>query len=130
MDWTLLFAFVGTFAVGVYLGYKISDWILHSAVRELMNEAGIGDEDINAYINSLKNGVPQEPVDNQPPKLQIRLEKVDGNLYCYEKATDEFLGQAADKEELIEVLTKRLGPKTLLIEQEDGAEYLQEGLTR
>jgi len=130
MDWTLLLAFVGTFAVGIYLGYKISDWILHSAVRELMNEAGIGEEEIDTYIESIKNGVPQESVDNQPPKLQIRLEQVGNSIFCYEKNSDRFLGQAATREELEDVLTERLGPMTLLVEPEDGADLLQKGVAQ
>lgn len=58
------------------------------------------------------------------PSLEIRVEKVGDQILCYAKSTDEFLGQAANREELIEVLTERLGPTTLQIREEDGAELV------
>jgi len=125
MDWTLLFAFVGVFAVGAYLGYKINDWFFRTTFNEMMAQAGVNDVNINKFISHWapileENGQPENP------QVQVRIEQVNDDLFCYEKATDRFLGQAKTREELIDVLTERLGPVSLFIQPEDGADYIKE----
>jgi len=129
MDWMMLLSYVATLAVGLYAGYKFSGWITESAMKELMREAGISNDEIENYVNSiLKGNLEPSEQSNFSAKLQIRLEQVGNTIYCYEKATDQFLGQADTKEELEAVLTDRLGPITLLVDPEDGADLLQKGI--
>jgi hypothetical protein len=67
-----------------------------------------------------------EQVSDQREDLRARLEKIGDQIYCYNKDTNEFLGQGRDREELIAVLTERIGSVTLLVNAEDGADYLKE----
>jgi hypothetical protein len=60
-----------------------------------------------------------------PASRVSKLEKIGSVIYCYAKDTDEFLGQGSNEDELVEVLTRRLGPVTLHVQPEDGAEHLK-----
>lgn len=130
MDTTIMIvSYLGLAAVAFYAGYIFSGWITKTAMKELMQEAGISDEEIKDYLESMLKGK-LEPAETAPQGVRIRLEKINGNLMCYKKDTGQFLGQAATKEELTDILTQRLGPILLLVEPEDGAEYLQEGASQ
>ena len=126
MDWTLLFAFLGVFAIGAFVGYKVNEWIYRVTFAEMMAQAGLNETNMEQFVNHWANELGEE-VPNVKPQVQIRIEKINDDLFCYEKATDRFLGQGKTRDELIDVLTARLGPVSLLIQPEDGAEYVKEG---
>ena len=126
MDWTLLFAFLGVFAIGAFVGYKVNEWIYRVTFAEMMAQAGLNETNMEQFVNHWANELGEE-VPNVKPQVQIRIEKINDDLFCYEKATDRFLGQGRTRDELIDVLTARLGPVSLLIQPEDGAEYVREG---
>lgn len=128
MDWTLLFAFLGVFAIGAFVGYKVNEWIYRVTFAEMMAQAGLNETNMEQFVNHWANELGEE-VPNVKPQVQIRIEKINDDLFCYEKATDRFLGQGKTRDELIDVLTERLGPVSLLIQPEDGADYIREGST-
>ena len=130
MDLTLFFAFVAVFAVGAYVGYKVNEWIYRVTFAEMMRQAGLNESNMNQFIKHWGKELGDEQSEELKPQVQIRIEKINDDLFCYEKATDRFLGQAKTRDELIDVLTARLGPVTLLIQPEDGAEYVKEGISR
>jgi hypothetical protein len=127
MDWWLLLSYVGVFAVGTFMGYKINDWVIRKTFSEMMAEAGLADNTLDQFVEYWRPIMDTEQ-STELPKVQIRIEKVGDQMMCYEKATDQFLGQAGSRDELIEVLTNRLGPVTLLIQPEDGADLVKETL--
>ena len=126
MDWTLFFAFLAVFAVGAFVGYKVNEWIYRVTFAEMMAQAGLNETNMEQFVKHWANELGEE-VPNVKPQVQIRIEKINDDLFCYEKATDRFLGQGKTRDELIDVLTARLGPVSLLIQPEDGAEYVKEG---
>jgi hypothetical protein len=57
--------------------------------------------------------------------LEITLEQHQGVLYAYRKDNQQFLGQGADREGLIDSISKRMDNVRLIIDQADGADLLQ-----
>ena len=127
MDLTLFFTFVAVFAVGAYVGYKVNEWIYRVTFAEMMRQAGLNESNMDKFIKHWGAELGDEQPAESNPQVQIRIEKINDDLFCYEKATDRFLGQGRTRDKLIDVLTARLGPVTLLIQPEDGAEYVKEG---
>jgi len=125
MDWWLLVSYVGVFAVGTFMGYKINDWIIRKTFGEMMAEAGLSADKLDQFTEYWAKEMGEE-VNPNIPQVQIRIEKIGDQMMCYEKATDRFLGQARSREELVDILTTRLGPVTLLIQPEDGADLVKE----
>jgi hypothetical protein len=125
MDMWLVVSYVGLFAVGVFIGYKINDWVIRKTFAQMIEEAGLADGRMDQFIQywAAEMG---EQVSDQREDLRARLEKIGDQIYCYNKDTNEFLGQGRDREELIAVLTERIGSVTLLVNAEDGADYLKE----
>lgn len=127
MDWWLLISYVGVLAVGGYLGYTVNDWVIRKTFGEMMAEAGLTDDKMDQFVTHWAPIMePELAADGSTPKVQITLEQVGDDIYCYSKTTKEFLGQAKDREELVEVLTQRLGPVTLLVQPEDGADLIED----
>jgi hypothetical protein len=123
MDWWLLVSYVGVFALGAFVGYKINDWVIRKTFGEMMAEAGLTDDQLDKFV---EHWAPIMEDEQELPKLQIRIEMMGDQMMCYAKATDQFLAQARTREELIDILTTRLGPVTLLIQPEDGADLVKE----
>lgn len=127
MDWWQLISYVGVLAVGGYLGYTINDWMIRKTFGDMMAEAGLTDGNMDKFVSHWAPIMePELAVAGAVPKLQVTLEQVNGDLFCYSKATREFLAQANNREDLIDVLTQRLGPVTLVVDPEDGAELIQD----
>jgi hypothetical protein len=126
MDWWLLVSYVGVLAVGGYIGYTVNDWVMRKTFGEMMAEAGLTDGNLDQFINHWEPIMEPEQADDAPPSVEIKLELVDGNIFCWSKTTKEFLGQAKDRDDLIQVLAHRLGPVTLRVHPEDGAELLRD----
>jgi hypothetical protein len=129
MDWWLLVSYVGVFAVGGYAGYKINEWVYRATFSEMMVQAGLTEANMEKFVEHWAPIMEDGEEESAKPRVQIRIELIDNQMFCYEKATDKFLGQARSRDELIDVLTEKLGPVTLLIEPEDGADYVKEGNT-
>lgn len=125
MDMWLLVSYVGVFAVGAYTGYKINDWFIRYTFKQMIEEAGLTGAAMDQFTEHWSKEM-GEAVPESDNNLRVRLEKIGNLIYCYDKDTDEFLGQGRDREELIAVLTERVGSVTLLVNAEDGADYLKE----
>jgi hypothetical protein len=123
----LAVSYVGVLAIGALIGYKINDWLMRSTFDVMLEEAGITDAQLAKFARYWGPKLGDEiEITDPKPQVQIRIELVNDDLFCYEKATDRFLGQAKTREELIDVLTERLGPVSLFIQPEDGADYIKE----
>ena len=120
----LILSLVGVFTIGVYVGYKINDMIMKHTFALMIKEAGLGDKDLNKFIDhwapKVGEGVPEE-ADNT---LDITLEKQGDMIYAYRKDNSKFLAQGRDKDELVQALSKDWPGVTLLVKKEDGGTLL------
>lgn len=114
------------FVIGWILGWRINDALRTAAVKALLKELGVTDQDLRRA--ALKNGIilaeaPESAADEVV--VEVRLEQDGGQIYAYRKDDSTFLGQGHDKESLIAAIAHRMKDVRLVIAQEDGADLLQ-----
>ena len=122
--------FIIVFALGWIIGWKINDAVRTTAIRHLLKELGITDQDLRAA--AARNGImladaPDTAADHTV--VEVRLEQHEGQIYAYRKSDDTFLGQGTDRDALIARLNQNLTPCRVLIDKEGGADLLQKSHT-
>ena len=122
--------FIIVFALGWIIGWKINDAVRTTAIRHLLKELGITDQDLRAA--AARNGImladaPDTAADDTV--VEVRLEQHEGQIYAYRKSDDTFLGQGTDRDSLIDRLNQNLTPCRVLIDKEGGADLLQKSHT-
>ena len=118
------------FALGSIIGWKINAAVRTTAIRHLLKELGITDQDLRAA--AARNGImladaPDTAADDTV--VEVRLEQHEGQIYAYRKSDDTFLGQGTDRDSLIARLNQNLTPCRVLIDKEGGADLLQKSHT-
>lgn len=123
----LILSFVGVFALGGWIGYKINDFIIRQTFEEMIRQAGLSDKDVEKFIN---HWAPIMETDEAKVSeaneitLEITLEKQGDMLYAYRKSDCKFLGQGRNQDELVQALSKDWPGVTLLLKKEDGGHHL------
>lgn len=125
-------------AVGFYIGWKVNEVIMLFTFRRIIEQLDIKPEALKSLAAKLGIVLPEDDVtathagatdgnsEEDLPTLEIRLEQHNDVLYAYRKDNDQFLGQGATKELLIERMGERLNQVRLVIAQEDGAQLVGE----
>jgi hypothetical protein len=122
--------FIIVFALGWIIGWRINDALRTAAIRALLKELGVTDQDLRAA--AARNGIiladaPATAADETV--VEVRLEQDGNQIYAYRKSDSVFLGQGSDTDSLIERLNQNLTPCRVLIDKEDGADLLQKSHT-
>jgi len=122
--------FIIVFALGWIIGWRINDALRTAAIRALLKELGVTEQDLRAA--AARNGImladaPDTAADHTV--VEVRLEQHEGQIYAYRKSDSTFLGQGSDTDSLIERLNQNLTPCRVLIDKEDGADLLQKSHT-
>ncbi len=119
--------FVIIFAVGYFLGYKMSSIMHLLSFKKVLEELGVRREDMLklAQKNGLEIQEPQAKAQEDPTVIEVKLEQHQGQIYAFRKDTDQFLGQGPTAEALIERLNQTMQPCRLIIDRADGADLLQ-----
>ena len=108
--------------VGVFVGWKINDRLHTSLTTDLLKAVGVGEIQLRRAIENLQSEVAEDEL----PRVEVRIEEVDGGLYAYRIDTQEFLGQGTDQTTLIDRI-KELNKTNfiLVISQSNGADLLK-----
>ena len=119
-----------TFTIGWILGWKINDVLRTAAIKALLKELGVTDQDLRAA--AARNGIeisaaPDTAADETV--VEVKLEQHGGQIYAYRKSDDTFLAQGTDRDSLIDRLNQTMKPCRILIDKEDGADLLQKSHT-
>jgi hypothetical protein len=94
-------------------------------LAEILKSAGIGEAELKRALENLRVELPEDHEDALP-KVQVRIEEVNGSLYAYRVDTDEFLGQGADATALIERITEINKTNFILVvSQENGSDLMK-----
>ena len=122
--------FIIVFALGWIIGWKINDAVRTTAIRHLLKELGVTEQDLRAA--AARNGImladaPDTAADTTV--VEVRLEQEGNQIYAYRKSDSVFLGQGTDRDSLIARLNQNLTPCRVLIDKEDGADLLQKSHT-
>jgi hypothetical protein len=108
--------------VGVFVGWKINDRLHTSLTTDLLKAVGVGEIQLKRAIENLQS----EVAEDQLPRVEVRIEEVDGGLYAYRIDTQEFLGQGTDQTTLIDRI-KEVNKTNfiLVVSQSNGADLLK-----
>lgn len=108
--------------VGVFVGWKINDRFHTSLTTDLLKAVGVGEIQLRRAIENLQSEVAEDEL----PRVEVRIEEVDGGLYAYRIDTQEFLGQGTDQTTLIDRI-KEVNKTNfiLVVSQSNGADLLK-----
>ena len=108
--------------VGVFVGWKINDRFHISLTANLLKAVGVGEIQLRRAIENLQSEVAEDEL----PRVEVRIEEVDGGLYAYRIDTQEFLGQGTDQTTLLDRI-KEVNKTNfiLVVSQSNGADLLK-----
>ena len=109
--------------VGVFVGWRINDRFNTTLTTDLFKAVGVTESDLRQAITRLQSDSSE---DAELPRVEVRIEEVDGGLYAYRIDTQEFLGQGTDQTTLIDRI-KELNKTNfiLVVSQSNGADLLK-----
>ena len=114
------------FIAGLWIGYRVNDIIMKVTFGKMLEEAGVTNKDLDKLIKHWKPKMEAAGLEtpDQMEEIEIKIEKHNDTLYAFRKDTDQFLGQGASKEDLIKALSYKFNNVRLLIDKNDGAEFI------
>ncbi len=124
-----LIAFVLGMIIGGFIGFKIAEYIHTTIFKDILMKLKVSEADMRAMMEELQKDLPEEHEDALP-RIEVKVEKVNEQLYVYRLDTDEFLCQGADREAVLASLAKRFNKDfKIVLSEEHGAQYLKESPT-
>ncbi len=124
-----LIAFLLGLAIGGFIGFKIAEYIHTTIFKDILMKLKVSEEDMKSMLKDLQQDLPEEHEDALP-RIEVKVEKVNEQLYVYRLDTDEFLCQGADREAVLASLAKRFNKDfKIVLSEEHGAQYLKESPT-
>jgi hypothetical protein len=113
--------------LGIVIGMKVSSYIQIMAMKQLLQDLGIKDQDLKDLI---KRNLGEEDQEPGLEVVEVKLEQHQGVIYAYRKDNDTFLGQGADCDSLIQRLNETMTSCKVIVTQQDGADLLQKNNTQ
>jgi predicted ribosome-associated RNA-binding protein Tma20 len=124
-----LIAFLLGLAIGGFVGFKVAEYIHTTIFKDILMKLKVSEEDMKSMLKDLQQDLPEEHEDAMP-RIEVKVEKVNEQLYVYRLDTDEFLCQGADREAVLASLAKRFNKDfKIVLSEEHGAQYLKESPT-
>jgi hypothetical protein len=123
MEETLQYLIV--FVCGGYIGYKLNELLMVHIFRKMMEDAGISTNDLNKFTDHWKTKLGTEDDSVTLEIVEVKIEKVNDQLYAFHVDSNEFIAQGKTKEDLLAAIEKRMTNVKLVISQEHGAEFVK-----
>lgn len=124
----IIWLLVGAVAGG-YAGFKFSEHIHTSIFRDILEKLNVSESDMRTMMEDLREDLPLDHED-AVPRIEVKVEQVNGQLYVYRLDTQEFLCQGADREAVLACLADRFRKDSkIILSEEHGAQYLKESPT-
>jgi len=116
-------------ALGGYVGFKIAEHIHTTIFKDILMKLKVTDEDMKSMMRDLQEDLPDDHEDAMP-RVEVKVEQVNGQLYVYKLDTMEFLCQGATREAVLTCLAERFHKDfKIVLSEEHGAKYLKESPT-
>ena len=123
MEWL---DFVLGIVLGGLVGFKIAEHIHVTMFRDILVKLKVKDSDMRGMMQDLEKDLTEDTM----PRVEVKVEKVDDQLYVYRLDTMEFLCQGATREVVLACLADRFHKDfTIVLSEEHGAKYLKESPT-
>ena len=122
--WFLIGAFLGGL-----VGFKIAEHIHTTIFKDILMKLKVSESDMRDMMRDLQEDLPEDHEDAMP-RVEVKVEKVNDQLYVYRLDTMEFLCQGANREAVIACLSDRFHKDfKIILSEENGAKYLKESPT-
>ena len=122
--WFLIGAFLGGL-----VGFKIAEHIHTTIFKDILMKLKVSESDMRDMMRDLQEDLPEDHEDAMP-RVEVKVEQVNGQLYVYKLDTMEFLCQGANREAVIACLSDRFHKDfKIILSEENGAKYLKESPT-
>jgi uncharacterized protein YihD (DUF1040 family) len=119
--WFLIGAFLGGL-----VGFKIAEHIHTTIFKDILMKLKVSESDMRAMMRDLQEDLPEDHEDAMP-RVEVKVECVNDQLYVYRLDTMEFLCQGANREAVIACLSDRFHKDfKIILSEENGAKYLKE----
>ena len=116
-------------AVGGFIGFKVAEYIHTTIFKDILMKLKVSEADMRSMLNELQKDLPEDHEDALP-RVEVKVEKVNEQLYVYRLDNDEFLCQGADRADVLANLAKRFNKDfKIVLSEEHGAQYLKESPT-
>lgn len=122
--WFLIGAFLGGL-----VGFKVAEHIHTTIFKDILMKLKVSEADMRAMMRDLQEDLPEDHEDAMP-RVEVKVECVNDQLYVYRLDTMEFLCQGATREAVLTCLADRFHKDfTIVLSEEHGAKYLKESPT-
>ena len=113
-------------ALGGFIGFKVAEHIHVTMFKDILIKLKIKDSDMRAMVQDLEKDLTEDDI----PRVEVKVECVNDQLYVYRLDTMEFLCQGANREAVLACLADRFHKDfTIVLSEEHGAKYLKESPT-
>jgi len=124
----LTWLLVGLLAGG-FVGFKIAEHIHTTIFRDILMKLKVSESDMRSMMRDLQEDLPEDHEDAMP-RVEVKVEQVNDQLYVYRLDTMEFLCQGANREAVLTCLSERFHKDfKIILSEEHGAKYLKESPT-
>ena len=121
-----LIDFILGLALGGFIGFKIAEHIHVTMFRDILVKLKVKDSDMRAMMQDLQQDLPEDDL----PRVEVKVEMVNDQIYVYRLDTMEFLCQGATREAVMICLADRFKKDfKIVLSEEHGAQYLKESPT-
>jgi len=115
--------------VGGFIGFKVAEHIHTTIFKDILMKLKVTEEDMRDMLKDLQQDLPEDHEDAMP-RVLVKVECVNDQLFVYRLDTMEFLCQGADREAVLASLAKRFNKDfKIVLSEEHGAKYLKESPT-
>jgi uncharacterized protein YihD (DUF1040 family) len=109
--------------LGGLIGFKIAEHIHVTMFRDILVKLKVKDSDMRAMMQDLQEDLPEDDL----PRVEVKVEMVNDQIYVYRLDTMEFLCQGASREAVMICLADRFRKDfKIVLSEEHGAQYLKE----
>ena len=127
---TEILTLVAVALLGGMVGYRIADHLHKTVLADLLERAGVTPEKLEEIMLDLQQEIdPESKTLKEFPDLEVTIEQHSNTLYAFRKDNAQFLAQGATRDELIEMISKKVSNVTLVIAESDGAALIKENPT-
>ena len=110
-------------ALGGFIGFKVAEHIHVTMFKDILVKLKIKDSDMRTMVQDLEKDLTEDAM----PRVEVKVECVNDQLYVYRLDTMEFLCQGANREAVLACLADRFHKDfTIVLSEEHGAKYLKE----
>jgi hypothetical protein len=124
-----LIDFILGLVLGGFIGFKVAEYIHVTMFRDILVKLKISESDMRTMVQDLQKDLPEDHEDAMP-RVEVKVELVNDQLYVYRLDTMEFLCQGTNREAVLACLAGRFHKDfTIVLSEEHGAKYLKESPT-